>query len=78
MARRTRLIAVCDKCLKASCWHGIFLCDDSRGAGLLWKTSAQLRQINAEHSDYFSRAHVEKHTGGSIWEGDVYQRDQPA
>lgn len=78
MARRTRLIAVCDKCLKASCWHGIFLCGEARGAGLVLKTSAQLRKLGSEHPDYFSRREVEKHCGGSLWEDSIHQRNQPA
>jgi hypothetical protein len=44
---------VCDKCLRACCWHGIFLCDDNQTAGLLRATEAQLRALNREHPDYF-------------------------
>lgn len=65
--RRTRLITVCDHCFKASCWHGIFLCDDSYGARTVEKTARQLRKLNVEHPDYYSAKHVAKHCGGNIY-----------
>lgn len=44
---------VCDKCLKASCWHGEFFCDDYQTAGLLRASEAQLRLLGREHPSYF-------------------------
>jgi hypothetical protein len=29
----TKIIIVCDKCLRASCWQGVFYCEDYRDAG---------------------------------------------
>lgn len=66
--RRVRLITVCDKCLCASCWHGEFMCVDSRDAGTVQKTSKELRALDREHPEHFSRANVERVCGGSEWQ----------
>lgn len=68
--RRERLITVCDACLRACCWHGIFMCDDSRDAGLVQKTASELRKLNREHPSYYSRREVEKHCGGTDYVED--------
>ena len=49
-----RLVTVCDACLRACCWRGIFMCDDSYGAGTTRKTVAELRALDEEHSDYYA------------------------
>lgn len=48
------LITVCDKCLKASCWHGIFMCDHSQFAGTVEKTREELIKLGREHPDYIT------------------------
>jgi len=48
-----KLITVCDKCLQASCWQGIFMCDESRSAGIVQKTRRQLRKLAREHPSYW-------------------------
>lgn len=48
-----RKITVCDACLRACCWQGIFLCDDSAGAGTTEKTIRELKALGLEHSDYW-------------------------
>jgi len=45
-------ITVCDKCLKASCWQGIFMCVESRDAGTIEKTRRELIKLDKEHTDY--------------------------
>lgn len=54
-------ITVCDKCLRACCWKGVFMCDDSRNAGTTERTAKQLKRLGREHSDY--------------WDG-TYERNQ--
>lgn len=63
--RRTRLITVCSSCLRASCWHGLFYCDDYQTAGTVQKTSRELRKMDREHPDYYSRKEVERVCGGT-------------
>lgn len=46
-------ITVCDKCLTASCWQGLFMCDDSKFAGTVEKTIDELKKLNLEHSSYW-------------------------
>lgn len=47
------LITVCDKCLMASCWQGILMCDAAKFAGIVQKTKRQLRKLNREHESYW-------------------------
>src|SRR4030042_3599611 len=35
--KNPKLITVCDKCFMASCWHGIFMCQDAQNAGTVGK-----------------------------------------
>ena len=63
--RRTRLITVCDACLKASCWHGVFPCGDFQDAGTVQKTARELRALDRENPNYYSRREVERVCGGT-------------
>jgi hypothetical protein len=47
-------VLVCDKCLKASCWHGEFMCDEAASAGLKLIRVRDLRGLNREHEDHWS------------------------
>lgn len=47
------LITVCDKCLQASCWQGIFMCDDSQTAGVVEKTRRELKKLGREHPSFW-------------------------
>lgn len=47
------LITVCDKCFQASCWQGIFYCDDYKTAGTVQKTRAELAALKLEHPSYW-------------------------
>lgn len=49
----TTRVTVCDRCLQASCWQGIFMCWESRAAGVTTKTIAELHHLNLEHPDYW-------------------------
>jgi len=48
------LIVVCDKCLRASCWHGLFMCDESQDAGTTEKTRKELIDLALEHTDHIT------------------------
>jgi hypothetical protein len=50
---KSKLIQVCDQCLMASCWQGIFMCEKARFAGTTYKTKAELRKIKREHPSYW-------------------------
>ena len=60
---KSRLVTVCDKCLTASCWHGLFMCDASRTAGVVDKTVAELDAMKTEHPSNYSIESIRKHTG---------------
>lgn len=47
-------IIVCDKCLKASCWYGDFMCEDAKSAGTKRIKISDLIKLNLEDSYYWS------------------------
>lgn len=49
----TDQIEVCDKCFRACCWHGYFMCEEAQGAGTTFKTVGELKALDLEHSDYW-------------------------
>lgn len=48
-----RLVTVCDRCRQASCWQGIFMCDEAREAGTVDVPLSVLRAEAREHPDYW-------------------------
>lgn len=49
-------VTVCDRCFRACCWQGEFMCDEARTAGTIKKTIKELRANNyGEHESYWSR-----------------------
>lgn len=59
-----RVVTVCDECLTASCWHGEFMCDASKNAGIVEKTVGELNALKYEHPDNYSAEKCLKVTGG--------------
>lgn len=45
-------ILVCDKCLCASCWMGLYFCDEYKIAGVIEKSKKELLKLNLEHPEY--------------------------
>jgi hypothetical protein len=52
------MIYICDKCLRASCWAGIFMCWESQNAALYRVTKSQARRFKREHEDYLNLPEV--------------------
>jgi hypothetical protein len=50
------LVTVCAECGEASCWLGIFMCEDNRTANTKQITVGELRKISKENEDYWRRA----------------------
>lgn len=48
-----KTITVCNKCFRASCWQGIFMCDESYNAGITEMTIPQLKEKDLEHEQYW-------------------------
>lgn len=48
-----RLVTVCDHCLCASCWNGIFMCSKSQTAGTTRLPISRLRELGREHPDHW-------------------------
>lgn len=46
-------VTVCSNCFRASCWQGIFMCDESRSAGTVEKDVQELTELNLEHPSYW-------------------------
>ena len=53
-----RTVTVCDKCLMATCWQGIFMCQESQYAGIVQKTIAELKALDREHPSYWEPANA--------------------
>jgi hypothetical protein len=47
-------VTVCDVCFQASCWQGVFMCDEARDAGIVVKTVGELRKMKRENESYWS------------------------
>ena len=45
-------IEVCDKCIRACCWGGILMCDESDLAGVMREKRRNLIAYNLESTDY--------------------------
>lgn len=49
------LITVCDKCKRACCWQGDFMCDRADTAGTKKLTVKRLKELDLEHPDYWEK-----------------------
>lgn len=49
-------VTVCSVCCCASCWHGEYMCKDTRGAETIEALASALHQEAREHPDNFSIA----------------------
>ena len=49
-----REVEVCSRCLRASCWHGEFYCDEWQIAGTATRTVAQLDALNRESPHHYA------------------------
>ncbi|QEL18782.1 hypothetical protein [Limnoglobus roseus] len=49
-------VTVCSACLQATCWQGIFYCNDYKTAGTVEKTRDELRVLALEHPTYWGEA----------------------
>lgn len=57
-------VTVCDKCFTAACWQGVFMCEESRDAGIVRMPVSYLKKLGLEHSDYWKfKEGVEFHFG---------------
>ena len=48
-------VTVCSNCLRATCWQGMFMCDESRYASTIEKDVQELAELNLEHPSYYSK-----------------------
>ena len=50
-----KTITVCDKCFRASCWQGLFMCDEAQTAGTVEMTPEELREKDLEHPSHWAQ-----------------------
>ena len=60
-------VTVCSECFKASCWHGIFMCESAREASTVEMTRRQLLILDKEHPCYFSNKTLYEQTGDEMY-----------
>ncbi|MGH6865457.1 MAG: hypothetical protein ACREDO_04625 [Methyloceanibacter sp.] len=53
MIAANRWITVCAACLTKACHDGVFRCDRSGDAGIIRKSTEELRELGLEHEDYW-------------------------
>jgi hypothetical protein len=46
-------VLVCSKCYQASCWQGIFMCDESKNADVIEMPIDVLRSMELESEEYW-------------------------
>lgn len=56
-------VTVCACCLRACCWHGEFMCDEARNAGITERSVDELDRLNLEHRDNYSQETIERIIG---------------
>lgn len=56
-------VTVCAACLCASCWHGEFMCQQSRDADTAERRASELRTLKREHRHHYSRKKLREVTG---------------
>lgn len=49
----TKLITVCSKCFRASCWQGKFYCDDYIWADTIDLPISKLKTMDLENESYW-------------------------
>lgn len=62
-ARPGYIVTVCDRCMRASCWHGEHPCDGARSAGTREVSSTDLDAAAREHPSNYSADKIERVTG---------------
>jgi len=55
-----KLVLVCDKCFRACCWYGEFMCDEAGIAGTGLLPVQLLKEHGQEHPEFWSNAKFEK------------------
>jgi len=50
-----KMVTVCDKCYRVSCWKGIFMCQEADFAETIDLPLWILRKLNLEHPSYWER-----------------------
>lgn len=48
-----RAVTVCDACLQASCWQGLFFCNKAHAAGTVERSVEELIKLDLEHPSYW-------------------------
>lgn len=52
-------ITVCANCFRASCWQGIFMCDEAKDAPVTEWPRSKLEKLGLEHPDYWDPEYVD-------------------
>ena len=57
-----RLVTVCASCCRASCWQGLFFCDDYMSAGTVELPISKLLELGLEDPSYWGGSEPRKYT----------------
>lgn len=51
--KKKQTVTVCSKCLRASCFHGANMCENSRSAGTVDMTIDELKKLDLEDESWW-------------------------
>lgn len=54
-----KYVTVCASCLRASCWLGLFYCDNYKTAGLTVISHRKAAAMKLEHKSYYTNPQVQ-------------------
>lgn len=57
-------VIVCAACQRATCWHGTFMCDESKWADITTLPVSELRKLKLEHPSYWTKEYYDKNVLG--------------
>ena len=55
-----RKVTVCAACKMATCWQGIFMCQESQHANVIDLPISELKKLDLEHPSYWSVEHLKR------------------
>lgn len=60
MGFNSKLVVVCDRCFRACCYYGEFMCEDAVIAGTGTLSVKELKALDREHSSYWTNKTFER------------------
>jgi hypothetical protein len=53
--KEKKIVTVCDRCLRACCWQGVFQCEEAKSAGVRQMSVSELEKLDLEGRQYWRK-----------------------